>query len=343
VGKRVEEVQKQEGTAVSPTPLTRPKDKFCRNFVWMGVLGVLLLFGIGRYTDYLETVIGLLGLGGIFAWVAFLFNVISKTRREAMQEAFENLLKHRNTTIFLWIATAVVAALAANITCITIDSGRDTIDRHVEIRRFGCDRTWHTANLSPDAERRFLVIPSLWGHEYSIDTEGLPTLRRTIRPLVRARVRIPQDPRRRCVVLIRPDKGISDSAADITRARSLVIKRIGQSASADPNENEATVNPYKGNTVWVGTRRKLDIPRSWKERWRLEMSANSPTDSAMLMRWLDPTLAPGIYELEPGQMIEISVIDTQPNPPELVRKWGPFEVSPCRSEEDFPQIIHIGK
>jgi len=347
MGKRADMVQQQQDQVqvvpVAPCPTPYPKDRFFRNFVWAVILGVLVLFGIGRYTDYLETIIGLLGLGGIFAWVAVLFKVISEPRRRAWQRAFEDHLKSRKATVVLCIFTAVVVLLGANITCIIIDSGRDTIDRHVEIRRFGSGKAWHAANLSPDAESRFLVLPSFLGHEYEINAEGLPTVQRTLRPLVRTRVRIPQDPRRCCVALIRPGKDTSDSAADKTMLRSLVVRRIDQSASADANDNEATVKPYEGNTVWVGSRRKLDIPRSWKERWRLETTTNGRIDSALLMRWLDPTLAPGIPKLEPKEMIEVAIMNTGVNPPELVRKWGPFEILPCRSQDDFPQIIHIGQ
>ena len=154
MGNEVDKVELQEDQAQGITgalhPAANSKDRFCRNFIWVGILGVLILFGIGRYTDYLETVIGLLGLGGIFAWVAFLFNVISESRKNTMQRAFENFLNHPWTSIVLFIVTMGVLLLAANMTCIIVDSGRDTIDRHVEIRRADSNEPVYAVNITPD-------------------------------------------------------------------------------------------------------------------------------------------------------------------------------------------------
>ena len=110
-------------------------DLFCMNFFWVIAIGVGWLCWIGSYTDYLKPVVSLLGLGGIFAWVAFFFDIIREERKDQLRMKFEKLLELKWTCVALAIVTIVSLLLTSLFGNITIDSGRDTLDRYVEIRR----------------------------------------------------------------------------------------------------------------------------------------------------------------------------------------------------------------
>lgn len=321
----------QAGSAPTPKPHAPcGRDWFCVNFAWMIIIGVLTLFWIGRFTDYLETVIGLLGLGGIFAWAAFLFNVLSESRKKELQSSFEGFVKHKRTSLALVVCTAVLVLIGWNTGCITADSGRDTLDRHIEIRRQGSTKPSRAGNLSQNIERKFPVLTGFRGRTYEIDVEGLPVIEELVRPFSRVRLKVPGDFRRRSVVLVRPGGGLSAYSSDPGSDHQLVVR-----LDDDPPREM----PFHGHTVWIGSGKKLDIPTSLKEKWRIEIAADNNADESTLVRWLQPAVFDEIRQLEAGKIIEISVKATGRENP--FAHADPVKVLPCEGREDFPQVIDI--
>src|SRR4051794_1742544 len=62
---------------------------FVRNIVCLTVTGVAISLWLVQYTDFFPMVGGLLGLTGIFAWVAFLSNLVSDERKKELQAEIE--------------------------------------------------------------------------------------------------------------------------------------------------------------------------------------------------------------------------------------------------------------
>ena len=58
------------------------------NLFTLLAIGVVTSGWILYYTDYFPVVGGLLGLGGLFAWVAFLSNIIDENRKKTVSNLF---------------------------------------------------------------------------------------------------------------------------------------------------------------------------------------------------------------------------------------------------------------
>ena len=58
---------------------------FLLNLILLLGLGVSALYWIGYHTELIGVVGGLLGLGGVFAWVAFLLNIVREDRKKELQ------------------------------------------------------------------------------------------------------------------------------------------------------------------------------------------------------------------------------------------------------------------
>jgi hypothetical protein len=296
----------------------------------MVIMGVLTLFWIGRFTDYLETVIGLLGLGGIFAWVAFLFNVISEPRKEELQKYFEDFVKSKRTCLVLAIWTAVLILGSSNTGCITADSGLDTLNRYIEIRHPDSKKASRSGNLSPDTERKFPVFTGFRGKKYRIDVEGLPVVEELVRPFSRKRLKVPGDLRRSSVVLVRPGGKLSEQSSHEGANFQLMVSL----------NDETFEVPFFGHTVWIGSgNKRLDIPALLKEKWRIEIAMDKVADESTLIRWLTPGAFEQIVQLSPGQEIKIAVKATGVE--SLLAEVGPKKVLACEGEDDFPQVIDI--
>ena len=80
----------QPKPAVDEDPFVQPKPAppgqlrvFVRNLVCLTLTGVAISLWLVEYTDFFPMLGGLLGLTGIFAWVAFLSNLISADRKKS--------------------------------------------------------------------------------------------------------------------------------------------------------------------------------------------------------------------------------------------------------------------
>ena len=72
------------------TPHTLPSLNIVAfNLFTLLATGVVTSGWILYYTDYFPIVGGLLGLGGLFAWIAFLSNIIDPNRKKQFQVCFD--------------------------------------------------------------------------------------------------------------------------------------------------------------------------------------------------------------------------------------------------------------
>jgi hypothetical protein len=113
---------------------------------------------------------------------------------------------------------------------------------------------------------------------------------------------------------------------------------------------------FHGRPLWIACREEAAIPVSLREKWRLEVISWSleqrskiallslvvPSSSVsvepILALWLAPVAVDGIPELRPGQILTITVhADKRPD----ILAEGSAVVRPCRSAEDFPQVIYL--
>jgi membrane protease YdiL (CAAX protease family) len=79
------------------------------NIGLMGAIGVLFCWWIGLFTDLLPAIGGLLGLGGVFAWLAFVSRVLTEERTKSIQQSFEKFVLGHPTT--RWVLVGIAALL----------------------------------------------------------------------------------------------------------------------------------------------------------------------------------------------------------------------------------------
>jgi hypothetical protein len=328
---RLAEPSERQSSAVSFRQRLERIDLFYLNLAWMILLGVALLWWIGSFTNYLETVIGFLSLGGIFAWVAFLSNIIREQRKKHLRLVFEGCLKRKRSSMILGALTGLGLIFAFCIGGITADSGRDKMDREIVIHLTSSKTVARTKTLSSRMRSKFPVFTGFRGRKYDIDVEGLPLITKEIQPFSQFHLKVPRDLRLQNVILLRPSvqlAGSVDNSGDYT----LEVRLNDQ----DPNEMD-----FSGHSVWIGTGKKLDIPAAIKDRWRAELEYASGAPVSTLLSWLDPEVFEKIPVLKKDvKRIEVKVWHSN-NRDKPFALAPPESVRDCESEEDFPQVIHI--
>ena len=236
-----------------------------RVFINLGLLASLGALGsawILYYTEWFPLVSGVLGLGGLFAWAAFLGGLLSEHRKESLQQAFERfVLTSRGTAV---VAPALFGAFLLWASChgsVVLES-KEGRDRLVAVVAQGSapqqpDRDY----LAPHGERKQVVRSGWLGRHYVVKASGLPSALVAVGPLAARRVAVPMQFAERVVLLVHLDPNLSTDAADdgasfvVTRDR----RELKKMAPAD----------FHGASVWVGCDPDVEIPDRIVDSWRL--------------------------------------------------------------------------
>src|SRR4051794_32696838 len=148
---------------------------FTRNLLATVIVGVAISWWLVEYTDFFPTIGGLLGLGGIFAWIAFLSNLISETRKKQLQEALERrILLVRSTATYALLVLVGLAFYAAVHGTIVVVAPLDGGKRTIEVRAEGKRIT--TMDVAPGATVKELIRIRP-GATIVVKTSGYPELR----------------------------------------------------------------------------------------------------------------------------------------------------------------------
>src|SRR5262249_50536513 len=99
------------------------------------VTGVAICAWLLRYTGIFPEVINLLGLGGLFAGIAFLANLISEDSKKELQGKFESavLYNHWFPILLLVLAAGFFLLWAPFRGSILVNTAHDERDRTIEI------------------------------------------------------------------------------------------------------------------------------------------------------------------------------------------------------------------
>src|SRR5258708_14196604 len=89
-------------------------DAFSGNFVLIGAIGVGASAWMLYYTDWFPEVGGLLALGGIFSWFAFVSRIVPDHRFKAMQDAMDRLLFNNSRARLPLFAVLMLLVVAAH-------------------------------------------------------------------------------------------------------------------------------------------------------------------------------------------------------------------------------------
>lgn len=275
-------------------------------------LGLLIALGVGvsgwmlYYTDWFPVVGGLLGLGGLFTWIAFVSGLLKDERKEEFQEGFERqILLERRTWVAVLLAGGLFFLWASLHGTIVVRSLADDSDRTVAIGRAGAAGAGGEPDasfLAPRALQKYLVFTGWTGREYKVKASGLPAETFRVVPLRRRTVASPSSFMARRVLLIRPDVRVSANANAFPF--ELVVRRGGEGGEVIGRIERGQ---YQGEAVWAGCDTDVVVPASVVDRWHLEM-LRSEVPEEVLTRWAAPLAVAEDTALEEGDRIRAELL-----------------------------------
>jgi len=275
---------------------------FAWNLIAILATGVLLSFWMLYYTDYFPVFGGLLGLTGVFAWVAFISGILTEGRKSSLQDWFDRaILQSHATWAVCFIGLALFAVfVAARTGTLIVDTNGDEVAREVVVTPVdGNDSDAVTFRLSPQSEQQQLVATAwLQPLRYRVRASGLPDVFIDVHPLQRSEISFPDAAITAPVVLVRPDERLSIST--LNGGYKLVVTRNQQPFGE--------IADFRGTTAWIGARGDVAVPQWLIDKWRREMPAAN--DSA-LARWRWPAELKDAPALEPGDRLIVRIIDAE--------------------------------
>jgi hypothetical protein len=329
----------REGSAATTSAGNKKQLRiYTTNLVFLVLSGVAISAWVLYYTDLFPVVGGLLGLGGLFAWIGFLTNLLSEQRKKELQERFESKLLERNRTwVFLLLLNILFLFWAWGQGSVLLDSQRDDTDRSAGIRLIAEDGAGITGDVSEYAlssrhnRKVGLDTKRFGGSNYRIKISGLPAATVNVAPFERKRLIIPSYFLRQPVILIKPSISISGTSANAEASES---GRPVYELVAWVNKVEKGRITYRGETVWIGTDRDVAVPNHIRDKWRLEL-LKVEISEAFLSRWLSPHAIDLEKPLAVGDEVKISILRSDGQP----FATATVQVKPISSLQDFPQEV----
>ena len=263
---------------MNPVAEKIPHRWYFLNFFAIIAWGVLCLVWLGKHTDFLPLVGNLLGLGGIFAWIAFFMGVVKDERKDQLRDILDKYLSRRAT--FFWIFFAYIflftwANLHGSLRLETRNSGQT---HHLRLEPDpGRARE---VSLSAGTVRRALFFAGK-GHKFvDVKVPGLPRGRFNVDSFKSTKIIIPHH-LYRPVILLRPDDQLTRHAFDNALTISIEFKRGGASDWETLVENI----PYLGTSLWLGCDDDVAVPRSVARDWKFMLHAKADKRDLVLARW----------------------------------------------------------
>jgi len=303
--------------------------------LWLLALNLFLIVAvvsavcawIYRFTSIYPQVVNLLGLGGLFAWVAVLFQLISDETKKKLQSGFEAsiLARYWTLTVILILAGAFFVLCASRHGSILLDTAHDDRDRVIQIlpadKADSRQAVLEDEPLASRAQQKYSLPTPWWGQRrYWIKASGLPSVLVNVQALHRRTIPVPSFFSSRPTLVVHLSAVLTASAQ--TTPRTLIVIRNGNELGS--------IYPYLGETVWVGCDEEVDIPEVVLSRWRLDL-VKSETSMEVLSRWR-PRRSIGSWTLlAEGDVVEMA----------LTSAYGSVHVKPIQVKPPYPLEVDI--
>ena len=319
---------------------------YLRNLIAILSAGVLLSAWFLFYTDWFEVVGGLLALGGILSWLAFVSKLLPDERLKQLQTRFDQRVMCNPgtsaTTLAILVALLFVAACFGTIELKTRPRAGEYL---VSVRSAG-DR-------SPEKDADFVTIAAgasdrtvrfaFW-RNLVVHVKGYPAVTVSATPFRRRTLIVP-DSLIAPVVLLRPATDLIDASTKNNKILSVVV------ADERGVGGKTYTMEFDGTAVWVGCDDDVEVPPRLYEPWQHELAAGERT--AYFRRWAHPrslfresaegggegTPSPPL-RLVPGQTLSVTLFKKEA-PKEVFA--GPFHIKvETRARwEEFPQVVDL--
>lgn len=235
------------------------------------------------YTDWFPVVLGLLGLGGFFAWIAFVINLLTDERKKQIQSSFDRRVLQSPATVAVLVVVLLVGWLgfAPFRGTLLVQNLASDAGHRIEVSRLDADGTpTEIIDRQPvvAGETVKILLPTGWfgSRDYHVKLSGLPSQRVTLRSFFREKILAPDTLLGRPVLLLRPAAKLAGPVSAGFSLRVLVEgKPFGE------------IKPYDGGVLWIGAEADVVIPRHVVERWRFEF-LQLGLDPAGVINWSRP-------------------------------------------------------
>lgn len=251
----------------------RPIERLSLNFSLLILLGVLACLWVFLFTEWFPVIEGLLGLGGVFIWIAFSFRFLSDETQKRLKLAFEHRVLERQD--LPWFLAAAFLGLFSWASChgsLELDSLAD--DHSHFVRLSECN----AAPAKLDVREVYLpehakvsvlrTTPVLRSRTFMVRPTGLPARCVEVQGLWRTPLHFPASLLKTPVLLIRPSPTVTTSAVSNKYILSVWIN----------NQRKVSL-PYQGSTVWLGAGRDVAIPANLQNFWRFELKTRGMDES----------------------------------------------------------------
>jgi hypothetical protein len=298
---------------------------FLRNITVLIVVGVAMSWWAVEFTDVFPTIGGLLGLGGVFAWVAFLTNLITKERKEQIQADLEaSVLLADNTATYALLVLLAFGLFAATQGTLVLIGAPDGPKRAVDIR--DGDRLVTTIAVAANSTVKTQLFAGQ-ARTLTVHTAGLPMRRVVLHAFDREELAVPSSFTAQPVILAHLPTSMTTSAMKARAIVSILRKGTKQWSGYGvvPHEN------YNGQSFWIGADADVAVPDRVRSNWIQE-----PRE--VMDRWSRPVAVNSAKPLRAGDVIRVCVLNADAADGTLAS--GEVTVlSPA--QQQFPQLLEL--
>lgn len=257
---------KGDALATDPAPDSREQlRRFVRNLVFLIAAGVALSWWLLEFTDFFPAVGGFFGLAGIFAWVAFLGNLVTAERKKQLQQEVERRFLLSTTTTAATILVLILFGcwVVLHGALIVVAPG-DGIKRVLELR--DGTKTLRTIEVAPGQTVKVPVFTRQRHRPLIVKTAGLPELAVAVPSAGRTKIVVPQSFQAQPVVFALGLTGDDASSLGETPSLRAQIRRNG---GPWQEYGRIAAGAYSGESLWVGASADTELPPSLRERQKL--------------------------------------------------------------------------
>jgi hypothetical protein len=261
---------------VPPAPETKPpapetNSLFAVNLAALVAAGVAVSWWLLCFTDWFETFAGLLTLGGVLSWLAFVSRVLPEDQLKALQRQITgSVMENERTWKFCLAGLLAALVVSSFVGSLQIEGGRGGSDARLKVFADGKKEEDTDTDYLPANGR----VRSLWfvwpfsGSKVRVKVAGLPVAAFDVRPWWRA------GGPEKCLVptsFLRPVLCVAATGSVAEKA-----------STGDPPERFDLVvcidgklhrRAFTGRAVWVGCRKgDLELPASAAKYWEKELA-----------------------------------------------------------------------
>jgi hypothetical protein len=270
---------------------------FVLNITCITLAGVAISYWVLQYTDFFPLVGGFLGLTGVFAWVAFFTNLISKERKEELQKELERrYLVVPTTAIWVGLLLVVFILFAATRGTIAVVAPTDGAKHKVDVLADGKVVDTFMVNPGETARISLRVRP---GRRIVTRTDGYPAVTVPVSSFSRITLLIPQSFTTDQPVLL-----VRLPAASTLSAKNHEVKvRIQHPRGNWEDYDTIKGSQYDGESIWIGCSADVVIDSNVRARWQTQDTG----EPAVQYRWYHPKSAGADKPLKEGDVVRVCV------------------------------------